>query len=94
VPRLTNDLDLTLLTGFGPEPDYVEELMAEYECRVPDAASFAARYRVVLLRTADGVGLDIALGAMPFEVGTFERSSLAEVTPGAVLRTCSAERVS
>jgi hypothetical protein len=46
---------------------------------------------VVLLRTADGFGLDIALGAMPFEEGTIERSSLAELTPGAVLRTCSAE---
>jgi hypothetical protein len=49
---------------------------------------------VVLLRTADGFGLDIALGAMPFEEGTIERSSLADLTPGAVLRTCSAERVS
>ena len=39
----------------------------------------------------DGFGLDVALGAMPFEERTIERSSNAELQPGAVLRTCSAE---
>jgi hypothetical protein len=35
--------------------------------------------------------MDIALGAMPFEERTIERSSLAELVPSAILRTCSAE---
>ncbi|MDZ4259984.1 MAG: hypothetical protein U0974_12095 [Gemmatimonadales bacterium] len=90
-PRLTNDLDLTLLTGFGAEAEFVELLLNQFESRIPAAADFAARHRVVLLRTPDGFGVDIALGAMPFEVGTIERSTKAELVPGAVLRTCSAE---
>jgi hypothetical protein len=90
-PRLTNDLDLTLLTGFGAEAAYVETLLGEFESRVPDAAAFAAANRVLLLRTRDGFALDIALGAMPFEERTIERSSLAELVPGATMRTCSAE---
>ena len=45
----------------------------------------------MLLRTPDGFGLDVALGAMPFEARTITRSSLAELVPGAVLRTCSVE---
>jgi hypothetical protein len=90
-PRLTNDLDLTLLTGFGTEAPFVEALLAEFEARIPEAAAFAARNRVVLLRTADGIPLDVALGAMPFEESTIERSSPAEFAAGAVLRTCSAE---
>jgi hypothetical protein len=47
--------------------------------------------RVMLLRTQAGFGLDVALGALPFEQRTIERSSNAELQPGAVLRTCSAE---
>lgn len=90
-PRLTNDLDLTLLTGFGAEARYAEALLQEFESRIPDAAGFAAANRVLLLRTPDGFGLDIALGAMPFEERTIERSSSVELVPDAVLRTCSAE---
>ena len=90
-PRLTNDLDLTLLTGFGAERQYVHALLEEFESRIPDPASFAAQNRVLLLRTADGFGVDVALGAMPFEASTIERSSNVELVPGAVLRTCSAE---
>lgn len=36
-PRLTNDLDLTLLAGFGNETAYAEALLTEFEGRVPDA---------------------------------------------------------
>ena len=90
-PRLTNDLDLTLLTGFGGEAAYVEVLLAEFESRIPNAAAFAEHNRVLLLRTHDGFGIDIALGAMPFEASAIDRSSKAELVPGAILRTCSAE---
>jgi hypothetical protein len=90
-PRLTNDLDLTLLTGFGGEAAYTEALLGAFQSRIPDAVAFAAQYRVLLLRTDDGYGLDIALGAMPFEQHAIERSSKVELVPGAVLRTCSAE---
>ncbi len=90
-PRLTNDLDLTLLTGFGAEAAYAEALLSEYESRIADAAAFAAEYRVLLLRTPDGFGLDVALGAMPFEASAIERSTKEQLTPGVVLRTCSAE---
>jgi hypothetical protein len=90
-PRLTNDLDLTLLTGFGEEATYVAELLQAFESRVPRPEEFATANRVLLLRTPDGFGVDIALGAMPFEERTIARSSPFEFLPGATLRTCSAE---
>ena len=90
-PRLTNDLDLTLLTGFGGEAEYTGALLAEFESRISGAAEFALRNRVLLLRTPDGFGIDVALGAMPFESSAIERSSNAELVRGATLRTCSAE---
>ena len=90
-PRLTNDLDLTLLTGFGGEAEYTKALLSEFESRITDPAGFAAQNRVVLLRTDDGFGVDIALGAMPFEERSIERSSNTELVAGVTLRTCSAE---
>lgn len=90
-PRLTNDLDLTLMTGFGAEATYTKALLSEFESRITDAAGFAAQNRVVLVRTDDGFGVDIALGAMPFEERSVERSSNAELVAGVTLRTCSAE---
>lgn len=90
-PRLTNDLDLTLLAGFGNETAYAQALLTEFEGRIPDALEFALRHRVVLLRTDDGFAIDVALGAMPFEAATIQRSSKSDLVPGACLRTCSAE---
>lgn len=89
-PRLTNDLDLTVLTGFGGEGPVIAGLLEDYAPRIEDAAGFAERHRVLLLQTADGFAIDVALGAMPFEAATIARASDAELAAGALLRTCSA----
>jgi hypothetical protein len=90
-PRLTQDVDLTLLAGFGTERPYVDRLLDRFEARRTDARDFAARYRVVLLYSADGVPIDIALGAMPFEERTIERASRFDIGGGGSITTCSAE---
>lgn len=90
-PRETVDVDLTLLTGFADEASYVDVLIGRFEARRADAAAFARTNRVLLLRTPSGVGLDIALGGMPFEESAVSRSSLFRFPPGIDLRTCSAE---
>ncbi|MGI9120024.1 MAG: nucleotidyl transferase AbiEii/AbiGii toxin family protein [Acidimicrobiales bacterium] len=90
-PRLTRDVDLTLITGFGDEASYVTRLVAAFSSRVDDPEAFARRTRVVLLRTATGVPVDIALGGLPFEERSVERSSAWPVPGIQPLRTCSAE---
>ena len=90
-PRLTNHLDLTLLARFGNEAAYAGALLAEFDSRIAGAMEFAMQNRVLLLRTPDGFGIDVALGAMPFEASAIERSSNVELVRGATLRTCSAE---
>jgi hypothetical protein len=45
----------------------------------------------MLLAGADGTGIDLALGGLPFEANVIDRSSPFEFYPGMVLRTCSAE---
>lgn len=90
-PRETVDVDLTLLTGFGGEEPFVATLLARFEPRIEEAAAFARANRVLLLRTHSGVGLDIALGGLPFEETAVGRSSVFTFPPDVPLRTCSAE---
>lgn len=90
-PRLTRDVDLTLLVGFGSEESYIDPLLQEFEARVTEARTFALEHRVLLLRDAAGVPLDLALGALPFEERTIERSSQWTIKEDCRLRTCSAE---
>jgi len=90
-PRLTRDVDVTLLTGFGGEPAFVDGLLSGFHPRLPDARDFALRNRVVLLSSSEGVPIDIALGAMPFEEEAVSRSTMYRVSPDLALATCSAE---
>jgi hypothetical protein len=46
--RFTRDVDLVLLTGFGDEDSCILPLLeAGYKGRIPDAAAFARRNRVL-----------------------------------------------
>ena len=90
-PRLTQDADLTVITGFGGEAPFVDTLLARFEGRLPDAREFALRNRVVLLRSSQGVPLDVALGAMPFEEHAVARASDFMIAPSVVILTCGAE---
>lgn len=90
-PRQTADADLTLLTGFGKEEQFIQILLRHFEGRISSAAQFALERRVLLLRSRKGVGLDVAFGALPFEVLVVQRSSVFDYPPKIALRTCSAE---
>lgn len=91
-PRFTHDADLTLLSGFGSEELFIDELLGEFEARSVGERMAALRNRVVRLRASNGVPLDIALGALPFEERTIGRASSWRVHgPRPSLVTCSAE---
>ncbi len=90
-PRNTRDADLTLVTGFGGEEPFVDRLLSAFKGRRADAKAFALQYRVLLLEASNGTPLDIALGAMPFEENSVQRSSLWLLPENTSLRTCSAE---
>lgn len=90
-PRVTVDVDVTLLTGFGKEGEFIRSLLAAYPSRISCAAAFAQENRVLLLKSASGVALDIALGGLPFEEEACERATSFEFLPGVSLLTCSAE---
>lgn len=90
-PRLTQDVDLTVMSGFGREPQYADQFLTAFAPRIPDARTFALRHRVLLLHSGNGIPLDVALGAMPFEERAINRAVPFAVAEGVSLRVCGAE---
>jgi hypothetical protein len=91
INRLTDDVDLTIITGFGNERSYIEELLKAFKPRIDDALEFGLQNRVVLIEDETGVGIDVSLGAFEFEEQAVERASDYQFIPGISLRVCSAE---
>jgi hypothetical protein len=89
-PRLTQDVDLTVISGFGSEAEFVDALLSGYRGRIPDARDFALRHRVVLLETASDIPIDVALGGIPFEERVVQRASPWPIGGNEGLVTCSA----
>jgi len=90
-PRLTNDIDLTILTGFGNEAVYVDALLSQYEGRILDSREFGLKHRVLLLQTPEGIPIDVALGGIAFEEQAISRATRYGFLPDISLLTCSAE---
>lgn len=90
-PRFTIDVDVTLLTGFGSEEKFANELLSHFAPRRPDALDFALQTRVLLVEDENKVPMDIAFGAMPFEERTISRASPFLFSQGVTLITCSVE---
>lgn len=90
-PRLTQDVDLTVLTGLGTEEVFVTALLDRFQARRADTRDFALRHRVALVESDGGIPIDISLGAMPFEERAIDRASEFTISPGVALFTCSAE---
>jgi hypothetical protein len=92
-PRLTRDLDVALLTGFGGEAACVDALLAAYPPRIAGAREFALARRVLLIKTHGGVGVDISLAALPYEETAIDRAVGVEMLPGSVIRLCRPEEL-
>ena len=89
--RLTRDIDITLLTGFGNEENFIKDLLQAYPSRIPDALEFGLRNRVLLLKSKSGIDFDIALGGLPFEEDCVTRSVLVDYGNDEWIRICSAD---
>jgi len=89
--RMTQDIDLCLLCGFGNEERYINTLLELFTSRTTNAHSFALENRVLLLYASNGVSVDIALSGLPFEEEMIKHATLFEFTPNCFLRTCSAD---
>ena len=53
--RVTRDVEITLLTGFGNEDHFIGPLLAHYASRIANPADFAHRSRVLMLLSPSGL---------------------------------------
>ena len=90
-PRVTEDVDLTLFCGFGNEAPVIQAFLSRFTPRIPDAAEFAEERRVLLLKTSEGIPIDVALAGFPFEESLCRRAMLREFLPGISLQVCQAD---
>jgi len=90
-PRFTLDVDLSLLVGLGDEEEFVDAWLEKFAARIPQARQFALENRVLLLRSSEGIGIDLAMGCLPYEGEAIGRAVDVEFCPGAKIKTCTAE---
>ncbi len=90
-PRYTQDIDLSVLCPYGEELAAARRLAQLFQPRFAGAIEFTLESRVFLARTADGTPVDIALGAIDFELRCIERASAFDFGGDMRLFTCSAE---
>lgn len=91
--RATADVDVAVLTGYGDEGPTLDALLSHFEPRRADARTFALAHRVLLLRTAAGVSIDVAFAAFPFEQEAIALATTWEPIAGARLRVCRPEHL-
>ena len=89
--RLTRDIDVCLLCGFGNEEKIIKPFLANFPSRIKDAENFALNNRVLLIKSHNNIPADITLSGLPFEEKMIENATYFEFAKGYSLLTCSAE---
>ncbi len=78
-PRATTDVDLTV-DAHALGTDAFAALAARLGSPlVDDPAAFAARNRVLPVRTPEGIEVDLILATLPFELGAIDRAATIDV---------------
>ncbi|OGS19055.1 MAG: hypothetical protein A2219_03705 [Elusimicrobia bacterium RIFOXYA2_FULL_50_26] len=89
--RMTRDIDISILADFGDEEKYIDAMLASFQSRLADGKRFAMENRVLLVNASNGVPIDIAFAAVPFEKEMMKRATYFNFAPDCPLLTCSAE---
>lgn len=90
-PRLTRDVDVTILLPAGKEEPVLREILRSFPGRVEDALQFALVNRVLPVSIPGGSEADITLGLLGYEEDVVARAVDYDLGDGRVVRLCSAE---
>lgn len=90
-PRLTRDVDLTILLRPGSEEATLREIVAVFPARIENAVAFALEHRVLPVEVPGGSEADISLGLPGYEEHVIARAVAYDLGAGRDVRLCSAE---
>ena len=89
-PRATLDIDTSIWVPEDSVESFVLEAGNDFELLVDNPEAFVEETRVLPLRSAEGVRIDLIFGQLPFEKEAIERGIEIETGTGSV-RFCTAE---
>ncbi len=90
-PRLTRDVDVTVLLPPGREEPVLREIVAVFPPRLKDAVAFALEHRVLPVEVPEASEVDISLGLPGYEEHVMARAVAYDLGDGREVRLCSAE---
>lgn len=90
-PRLTRDVDITVLVSTEELEAFVDAVLAHFQPRIPDARDFALRHRVLLIQAQNGVPIDLSLGIPGYEEEAMARAVEVEFREVGKLRLIGPE---
>lgn len=90
-PRTTRDVDVAVMVPPERLETFLDEVLARFRPRLPDARNFALRHRVLLLNSSEGVPVDLSLGIPGYEEEVMNRAVSASFPGFSPLRLVSAE---
>lgn len=89
-PRATLDADFKVLIGDRSIAEFVALLGTRFAFRVADPLAFVRRTYVVPLVASNGVGLDLGLAYLPYEIEAIGRG-IKKTYQGVTFPVCTAE---
>ena len=90
-PRLTRDVDLTILLPSGREESILHEIVTAFPSRIDDAVAFALQHRVLPVDVPGGSEADLSLGLPGYEEEVVARAVSYDLDGGRQERMCTAE---
>jgi hypothetical protein len=90
-PRLTRDVDFTILLPPGAEEPILREIAAAFPPRIEDAVAFALEHRVLPVEVPGGSEADLSLGLRGYEEAVIARVIAYDLGEGREVCLCSAE---
>lgn len=90
-PRLTRDVDLTVMLPPGREEATLQEIVAAFPPRIGDGVAFALEHRVLPIDVPGGSEADLSLGLPGYEEHVIARAVPYDLGDGREVRLCSAE---
>lgn len=90
-PRLTQDIDLTILVPLDDPLPTLQIILGAFEARLQDALTFALKSRVLLIQASNGYPIDLSLGLPGYEESVVERTVNLDIDSDKWVKLCSAE---
>lgn len=90
-PRLTRDVDVTILLPPEGEEAALREIVAAFPARIDNPVAFALEHRVLPVEVPEGSEADLSLGLPGYEEHVIARAVPCDLGDGREVRLCSAE---